>query len=319
MKIRNLYSRPLKVERVAMSRLARWWVLGRKGIDDPLVTVVKLNGILQAASGRGPQARRLLNLDRVEKWLQRAFYKPLAPAACAIVVNSPGGSPVQAELIRDMIRSLSKETGIPAITFAEDVAASGGYWLMMSGSEAYAAETSIVGSIGVISATFGAVDTVARLGIERRVWTAGAAKLPMDPFLPVKPEQESRLMEIMASMHDSFQSIVKQSRGNRLQGSDDELFSGRVWTGRQALTLGLIDGLGSMRGIMKEKYGDKTKFLLCSEPPQPGLRDFLGLGTAGSNFIDAAQERYSDFAKEAVQATLTELEERSVWDRFKVY
>jgi len=141
-------------------------------MDSPLVTVVKMSGVLQAG-GRGPQARRLLNIDRVERWLQRAFYKPLGPAACAISINSPGGSPVQSELIHDMIQRLRKQTGVPVYTFAEDVAASGGYWLMCAGDEAYACQTSLVGSIGVVSATFGAVNAAERLGIQRRIWTAG--------------------------------------------------------------------------------------------------------------------------------------------------
>ena len=185
-----------------MSKLARWWVMGRKAMNDPLVTVVKMNGVLQAsAGGRSPRARGTLNLDRVEKWLQRAFLKDLRPAACAISINSPGGSPVQSELIHDMICRLKQQTGIPVFTFAEDVAASGGYWLMCAGDESYACGTSLVGSIGVVSSTFGVQQTAERFGIERRVYTAGHAKVPLDPFLPVTDEQKQRLMDIMLDMH----------------------------------------------------------------------------------------------------------------------
>lgn len=184
-----------------MSRLARWWVMGRKGMKDPLVTVVKMNGILQAASGRSPQARRSLNLDRVEKWLHRAFLKELRPVACAISINSPGGSPVQSELIHDMICRLKQQTGIPVFTFAEDVAASGGYWLMCAGDESYACGTSLVGSIGVVSSNFGVQGVAERLGVERRIYTSGHAKVPLDPFLPVTEEQKERLMDIMTDMH----------------------------------------------------------------------------------------------------------------------
>lgn len=311
--------------------------MGRKEMDHPLVTVVKMSGVLQAFSGRGPQARRLLNLERVEKWLQRAFYTPLAPAACAIAINSPGGSPVQSELIHDMIRRLAQQTGIPVYTFAEDVAASGGYWLMCAGDKAYACETSLVGSIGVISATFGAVDAAQRLGIQRRVWTAGPAKLPMDPFLPVTPEQEGRIVDLMTDLHEAFKDRVRASRGDRLIGPEDELFSGRAWTGRQAQRLGLVDGVGTLRGVMRAHFGEKVRFLLCSEPAQPGLRDVLGLkwgqrtleegvgvfgrlrekieaGIEGGTIDDVAYAA----SRAAVSAALDEAEHRSLWDRFKV-
>lgn len=196
------------------SALARWMVMGRKDFSEPLITVVKLTGILQPPSVRGPQARRLLNLDRVQKWLNAAFNRVLTPAACVVTVNSPGGAPVQvcrptldnaststsapshlpdlpvqAELICSQIRTLSRTTGIPVYTFAEDVAASGGYWLLCAGDKVHACSTSIVGSIGVISAQFGAVEAAQRLGVERRVFTAGTAKLQPDPFLPVTPDQ----------------------------------------------------------------------------------------------------------------------------------
>ncbi|GAB4822608.1 hypothetical protein N2152v2_009654 [Parachlorella kessleri] len=261
--------------------LGRWMVMGRKDYNEALITVVRLQGILQASLGpaRGPQARRLINIDRVEKWFARAFYKGIKPAACAIAINSPGGSPTQSDLIHSLVRRLSKDTGIPVYTFAEDVAASGGYWLMCAGDKLYASETSLLGSIGVISATFGAVDAAARLGLERRVFTAGEAKMQLDPFLPVQPEQEARLRDLMEDLHDSFKGRVRASRGDRLQGSEQELFSGRAWTGRQALKLGLIDGIGDLRTVMREQYGDKARFLLCSDKPTSGLADLLGLSS----------------------------------------
>ncbi|KAI3428038.1 hypothetical protein D9Q98_006424 [Chlorella vulgaris] len=337
-----------------MNRLARWSVMGRKDYNEALVTVVKLSGVLQAFTGpaRAPQARRLLNLDRVEKWFARAFTKGLKPAACAVVINSPGGSPVQSDLIYGLIRRLSKSSGIPVYTFAEDVAASGGYWLMCAGDKSYALETSLVGSIGVISATFGATEAAKRLGIERRVFTAGEAKMQLDPFLPVQPEQEARLRDLMEDLHEAFKERVRGSRGERLAaGKDDELFSGRAWTGRQALKLGLVDGLGDMRSVMQGQFGDKARFLTCSEQPAPGLRDLFGLGSilrggaasgdssgahsgglaggsrahglvdrvaagvAGAGGGDAA---YSA-CRSVIEAALDEAEQRAYWERFKVH
>ncbi|KAI7843357.1 hypothetical protein COHA_003053 [Chlorella ohadii] len=305
--------------------------MGSKGYNDPLIT-----------------ARRLLNLDRVEKWFARAFTKELRPAAVAVTINSPGGSAAQAELIYTLIRRLSKQTGIPVFTFAEDVAASGGYWLMCAGDKAYALDASLVGSIGVISATFGAVETAHRLGLERRIYTAGEAKVQLDPFLNVTPEQEARLKDLMDDLHASFKDRVREARGDRLAaGRDDELFSGRAWTGRQALKLGLLDGLGEMRGVMQHEYGDKARFLLCSETPQPRFTDLFGLGSllrssgAGGSSAAAAEgwgsggssnqgllerltvgaageEAYYAAARSAIEAAMDEAEQRALWARFKV-
>ncbi len=360
-----------------MSKIARWWVMGRKGMSDPLITVVKMNGILQSPSGRAPAAsRRTLNLDRVEKWLQRAFLKELRPAACAISINSPGGSPVQSELIFDMISRLKKQTGIPVYTFAEDVAASGGYWLMCAGDESYGCATSLVGSIGVISSSFGAVQAAEKLGIERRILAAGHSKASIDPFLPVSEEQRQQMMSLMTDVHNTFKNHVKTARGDRLVYSNnqknnkstttegngngsgsgasedsDEIFSGRVWTGNEAVKLGLLDGVGTLRGVMREKFGDRARFLICSEAPQAGLRDFLGFGAESSrlDFLNRvgynSSEMYDsssdgsnagnvlssarvesllasgvgyEAARLAVRASLDEVEERSVWDRWKI-
>jgi signal peptide peptidase SppA len=315
-----------------MSRLARWWVLGRKDMDAPLVTVIRLSGILQQPAGGAPrpQARRLINYERIEKWLNRAFFKPLNPAACAVVVNSPGGSPVQAELIHDAVQTLSKQSGIPVFTFAEDVAASGGYWLLCSGKESYASATSIVGSVGVVSASFGFVEAATKVGVERRVFTSGDEKIPLDPFLPVSEEQESRLREVMGDLHETFKSVVRAARGERLRGAEARVFSGRVFSGKQAVELGLVDGLGSMRSVMTEKFGDRTRFLLCSEPQQAGLRDVLGiaglekaaggeslLGRWGLRGHGANEEANYAFARAAVDAALDAAEDRSLWNRFR--
>ncbi|PSC72510.1 multidrug transporter [Micractinium conductrix] len=338
-----------------MNRLARWSIMGRKDYNEALITVVKLSGVLQAFTGpaRAPQARRLLNIDRVEKWFNRAFTKSLRPAACAITINSPGGSPVQADLIYTLIRRLSKSSGIPVFTFAEDVAASGGYWLMCAGDKSYALNTSLVGSIGVISATFGATEAAAKLGIERRVYTAGEAKVQLDPFLPVTPEAEARLRDLMEDLHESFRERVRGSRGERLAaGLDAELYSGRAWTGRQALKLGLVDGLGDMRSVMLDQFGAKARFLLCSEAPQPSVRDLFGLGSllpsgssarqleAGGGGGDGggvaqrllgrlaggaggvggiSEEAYYAAARSTMEAAMDEAQQRALWDRFRLH
>ena len=260
--------------------LARWFVLGRHR-HHPLVNVIKLNGVISAPSGsRSPQSRRTLNLERVEKWLKRSTQ--LSPDYIAVIVNSPGGSPAQSELIYEAIRQMSRETKIPVYTFAEDVAASGGYWLLCSGTRAYACKSSIIGSIGVISANFGLVTLAERYGIERRIWTAGKAKVPIDPFSPVSEAQEQRLTDILQDLHCSFKEAVKEARGDQLliktKEDEEEIFSGRIWTGKQAVEAGLIDGVGTMEATMKDVLGaEKVNFRLCSDPPQPGLRDILGV------------------------------------------
>lgn len=300
--------------------------MGRRDYNEALITVVRLNGVLQASSGpvRSPQARRVINMDRVEKWLYRALSKDLRPAACAISINSPGGAPAQAELIASAIEQLSKKTGIKVYTFAEDVAASGGYWLLASGDQAYACETSLVGSIGVVSSSFGAVDAMQRLGIERRVWTAGDAKAQVDPFSPVQPEQEARLRDVMADVHATFVAHVRARRGGRLAGDPAELFSGRPWTGRQALALGLVDGLGDLRSVMLREFGERARFLLCSDPPTSGLRDLLGLARAsaagGALLVPGAGAAagVDALCRGAAGAVLDELEERDAWGRYQL-
>lgn len=213
---------------------------------------------------------------------------------------------------------------------------------MAAGDESFACSTSLVGSIGVVSSSFGATSAAEKLGIERRVWTAGHAKIPMDPFLPVSPEQEERLKDIMYDLHDSFIEVVKRSRGDRLNGADEELFSGRAWTGKQAVKLGLVDGVGTLRGTMRKKFGKQTRFLLCSpEPSASSLRDLFGFSLSSSErggdamegtawLSDISELRQSGLksllsedagyavARAAVSATLDEAEERALWDRWKM-
>lgn len=183
-------------------------------------------------------------------------------------------------------------------------------------------------SLQVISATFGGVEALRKLGLERRVFTAGESKVSMDPFLPVDPEQSVRLKQVMGDLHATFKAIVTTSRGDRLKTDHPELFSGRVWTGKQAVDVGLIDGVGSHGDVMREKYGDKVRFLLCSEPPQPSIRDYLGLGSsagAASPIMDMLRARGGEGEDAAyaaqrnmVEAVADELEERTLWAKYKM-
>ncbi|EIE25200.1 hypothetical protein COCSUDRAFT_40523 [Coccomyxa subellipsoidea C-169] len=231
----------------------------------------------------------------------------------------PGGSATQSELIFDRIRALAKETKTPVYTFAEDIAASGAYWLMLAGDEMYASSTSLVGSIGVVSASFGAVEAIKRLGLERRVYTAGEYKDLLDPFRPVRKEEEARLQEVLADTHDSFKGAVKAARGSRLAAPDDpELWSGRVWTGRQAARLGLTDGIAQLEAKMHEKVGDNVHFVLCSEPLRAGLADALGLSSSmrGWGKMLGQQSDIYSVTSSASQALLDEVQYRSMLARY---
>ena len=218
----------------------------------PTVAVIRLSGMI-AASGRAT-----LNDANLAPLLERAFSKG-KPAAVAIEINSPGGSPVQSSLIGARIRRLAEEKEVPVIAFVEDVAASGGYWLAAAADEIYADESSVIGSIGVISASFGAHELLARQGIERRVYTAGKSKSMLDPFRPENPEDVARLKVLLEDIHTNFKEHVSTRRQGKLP-QDRDLFTGEVWLARRAQELGLIDGIGHLKPVLKARFGDKVKF-----------------------------------------------------------
>jgi serine protease SohB len=267
--------------------------------DTPLVSVVRLDGAIGSAAGLG---RRSLNLSSLELPLRRAFSKRCVDAV-ALVINSPGGSPVQSALIAERIRQWAEEKELPVYAFTEDVAASGGYWLACAADEIYANPMSIVGSIGVIAATFGFPELLEKIGVERRVYTQGDNKSMLDPFKPENPEDVTRLLELQKDIHGQFKAYVKARRDGKLKGADKVLFNGDVWTGERALKKGLIDGLGSMRSVMREKLGDKVKFIQV-QPQASWLQRKLGGVAAGGVS--------GPWASDMIAA----IEERALWARF---
>lgn len=218
----------------------------------PMVAIVRLSGAI------GMGGSRSLNENALAPVLEKAFRKG-KPKAVALEINSPGGSPVQSSLIGARIRRLAEELEIPVYAFVEDVAASGGYWLASAADEIWADDSSVVGSIGVISASFGAHIFLARQGIERRVYTAGKSKSQLDPFRPENPEDVSRLKGLLDDIHENFIEQVKSRRGDKLDTSAD-LFTGEIWLARRAAELGLIDGVSHLKPKMVELFGDKVKF-----------------------------------------------------------
>ena len=269
------------------------WIPARFRKSQPLVHVVRLHG----AIGVGSPLKPPLTAKDLDPLLERAFRKGLA--AVALQVNSPGGSPVQSALIYSRIRSLADEFKVPVFVFCEDVAASGGYWLACAGDEIYADESSVVGSIGVISAGFGFVETISKLGIERRVHTSGENKSILDPFQPQKQEDVDRLLSVQADVHGAFKALVRARRGTKLRGQEAELFSGAFWAGRKALELGLIDGIGHMHDVLKKKFGDKL--VLKNIPASQGWSlKRLGFGA------------FAEFPAASMDA----LESRALWARF---
>ncbi len=264
----------------------------------PVVGVLRLSGVIGGRSGPFGGG---LTLEGIEKSIDSAFSSKKVTAV-ALQINSPGGSPVQSALIARRIRALADETGKPVFAFAEDVAASGGYWLACAADEIYADENSIIGSIGVISAGFGFPDAIARLGIERRVYSAGENKSMLDPFKPEDEDDVARLKSLQADIHESFKRHVRDRRGDRLKEGGEPLFEGDFWTGGRALGFGLVDGIGDMHGVMREKYGDRVGFRKFSSKTS-GLRRLLGRSER-----DAAFERTS--------AVAAAVDEWSQWKRF---
>lgn len=263
--------------------------------DAITIPVIKLQGAIMANNS---PMRQNLSLASTAGILQKAFSDKKAPAV-AISINSPGGSPVQSRLIFQRIRDLAEEKKKHVYVFVEDVAASGGYMIALAGDEIIADPSSIVGSIGVVSAGFGFPELLKKIGVERRVHTAGQNKAVLDPFQPEKPEDVERLKALQLEIHEIFIDMVKQRRGAKLADNDD-LFTGLFWTGRRAQELGLIDGIGDMRGFLKERYGKKTKLKLISQSRglfgrRLGLISSPDMGAIGASFasgmMDSAEEQ----------------------------
>src|SRR5919205_3324878 len=220
------------------------------GTSGKTVSVVRLHGVIAATSG--PVPRSVINLQAVETALTRAFEADKVQGV-ALLINSPGGSATQSALVADRIRALAEERGVPVLAFCEDVAASGGYWLACAADEIFAHSTSIVGSIGVVSQGFGLNGLIERIGVQRRLYTAGASKSRLDPFLPEKSEDVDWLHDLQDQLHEMFKQWVVSRRGDRLR-TGAELFDGEVWTGARAVELGLVDGLGTARGVLGERF-----------------------------------------------------------------
>ena len=265
----------------------------------PLVSVVRLRGTI---GGLGV-GRRGLNLATLEIPLRRAFTRR-GIQAVALVINSPGGSAVQSAQIAERVRQLSEENDVPVYAFMEDVAASGGYWLACCADEIYASPMSIVGSVGVIAATFGFHEFIDKIGVERRLYTQGENKSLLDPFKPEDPDDVKRLEDLQKDIHAQFKAYVKARRGDKLKGTDKSLFNGDIWTGEKALKKGLIDGLGEMRAVMRQKLGDKVRFV-------PVQREMSWLQRRLSRGLN------SGFGNEGWAGELiAAVEERALWSRF---
>jgi signal peptide peptidase SppA len=219
-------------------------------------------------------------------------------------INSPGGSPVQSAMVFDRIRSLAEEKKLPVLAFTQDVAASGGYWLACAADEIFANENSIIGSVGVISSSFGLQGLLDRFGIERRVHTSGDRKGFLDPFLPEKAEDVVRLKSLQAEIHESFRSLVRERRQSRLKADEEVLFSGEFWTGRKAKELGLVDGLGDLRTILRERYGKKVRLPVFG-PEQGWLRRRMGI----TGWFPASSVHWADDLMDTIEA-------RATWARY---
>lgn len=281
-----------KAIRGLREKLAEVPVVGGFFKPKPKVSVIRLSGVIADAVMR----RQTISYHKYEKLIEDAFDVHKLKAV-ALVINSPGGSAAQSSLIAGHIRRLAEEKEVPVYAFVEDVAASGGYWLACAADEIYAQEVSIVGSIGVISTSFGFQELIERYGVERRVHTAGTDKSFLDPFLPEKPADVKRLKDVQKDLHEAFIDWVTERRADKLKGEDKTLFEGQFWTAGTALKKGVIDALGDARSVAREKFGEDIKFVEFG-PEKKFLSGLLGTDIS--------------LPEDTVEA----LETRAIWSRY---
>ena len=279
------------------------WLPARLRRGTAVVPVVRLSGVIGAVTPLRPG----MSLAGVARTLERAFATRNAKAV-ALVINSPGGSPVQSRQIYLRIRQLAAEKKLPVLVFVEDVAASGGYMIACAGDEIFCDPSSILGSIGVVGGSFGFQDLIKKVGVERRLYTAGAHKAMLDPFLPENPDDVARVKALQREIHAIFIALVKQSRGTRLKGADDVLFTGEYWAGEMSISLGLADAIGDLRSTLRARYGDKVLTPVIA-PATGMLSGLLGRRSAGTL---ASLEGIPGLPEEVISA----LESRAIWARF---
>jgi signal peptide peptidase SppA len=270
-----------------------------------VVPVVRLSGVIGAVTPLRPG----LSLAGIAKTLERAFATKHAKAV-ALVINSPGGSPVQSRQIYLRIRQLAEEKKIPVLVFVEDVAASGGYMIACAGDEIFCDPSSILGSIGVVGGTFGFQELIKKIGVERRLYTAGEHKAMLDPFLPENPDDVARLKALQREIHAIFIALVKDSRGARLKGADDVLFTGEYWAGDTSVSLGLADSIGDLRSTLRARFGDKVLTPVIA-PASGMLAGLLGRKSPGAGSLSAL-DGIGGLPDELISA----LETRAIWAKF---
>jgi signal peptide peptidase SppA len=273
--------------------------------DAAVVPVVRLSGVIGAVTPLRPG----LTLAGIAKTLERAFATKHARAV-ALVINSPGGSPVQSRQIYLRIRQLAAEKKLPVLVFVEDVAASGGYMIACAGDEIFCDPSSILGSIGVVGGGFGFQDLIKRIGVERRLYTAGEHKAMLDPFLPEDRDDVARLKALQREIHAIFIALVKGSRGARLKGSEDVLFTGEYWAGEKSVSLGLADKIGDIRSTLRERYGEKVLTPVIA-PASGMLAGLLGRKSPGAGAL-AAFDGIGGLPDDLISA----LETRAIWAKF---
>ena len=298
-------SRDLKSSRL-IDRL-REWLPARLRPGSAVVPVVRLSGVIGAVTPLRPG----MTLAGVARTLEKAFATRNARAV-ALVINSPGGSPVQSRQIYLRIRQLAAEKSLPVLVFVEDVAASGGYMIACAGDEIFCDPSSILGSIGVVGGTFGFQELIKKIGVERRLYTAGAHKAMLDPFLPENPDDVARVKALQREIHAIFIALVKRSRGGRLKGGEDVLFSGEYWAGETSVTLGLADAIGDLRSTLRARYGDKVQTPVIA-PSSGMLSGLLGRKSAGAGASALGQiDAIGGLPAELISA----LETRAIWAKF---
>ncbi len=275
----------------------------RRGIA--VVPVVRLSGTIGAVTPLRPG----MSLAGVARTLERAFAIRNAKAV-ALVINSPGGSPVQSRQIYLRIRQLAAEKKLPVLVFVEDVAASGGYMLACAGDEIFCDPSSILGSIGVVGGSFGFQELIKKIGVERRLYTAGSHKAMLDPFKPENPDDVARVKALQGEIHAIFIALVKQSRGSRLKGADEVLFTGEYWAGETSVSLGLADAIGDMRSTLRARYGDKVKTPVIA-PAAGMLSGLFGRKSAGASALSPL-DGIGGLPDELISA----LETRAIWAKF---